>query len=327
MSNFNKKIRKFAIPNLTLWLIIGYAIGYIVQMSYPKLMYYLALDPYQIIHGQVWRIFTWVLIPPNYVEGAGMPGFLSFLFIFLMMYCCYWVGNILERTWGTVKYNLFIFGGVLLTVFFSFVCFGYLCLHYGYDLIETYEQFKYYQITNTSTYPVIYNELSNTSYFWYAFSTYYINMSLYLVYALTFPESLIYIYFVIPVKMKWLGVVDSVYLLFMLLVGGPIVRCAVLATVLNVLIFYLSNIKGKVLNPYQIHRQNSFRRKFNSGKSTEAPKMDKAPKMHAAYRHKCSICGKTDVSDPDMEFRYCSKCVGSHEYCSIHLFKHSHVRG
>jgi hypothetical protein len=306
---------------------MGYAIGYIIQMSYPKLMYYLALDPYQIIHGQIWRIFTWVIIPPNYVEGAGMPNFLSFLFIFLMMYCCYWVGNVLERTWGTVKYNLFIFGGILMTVFFSFVCFGYLCLHYGYDLIETYEQFKYYQITNTSTYPVIYNELSNTSYFWYAFSTYYINMSLYLVYALTFPERLIYIYFVIPVKMKWLGVVDSVYLLFMLLFGGPIVRCAVFATALNVLIFYLSNIKGKVLNPYQIHRQNSFRRKFNSGRSTEAPRADKAPKMHAAYRHKCSICGKTDVSDPDMEFRYCSKCVGSHEYCSTHLFKHSHVRG
>lgn len=329
MSNFNKKIRKFAVPNLTLWLIMGYAIGYIIQMSYPKLMYYLALDPYQIIHGQVWRIFTWVLIPPNYYEGEGMPTFLGFLFIILMMYCCYWIGNILERTWGTVKYNLFIFGGILMTVFFSFVCFGYLCLHYGYDLIDTYEQFKYFQIANNTINAGMYNELSNTGYFWYAFSTYYINMSLYLVYALTFPERLIYIYFVIPIKMKWLGIVDSVYLLFMLLVGGPIVRCAVLATVLNVLIFYLSNIKGKVLNPYQIHRQNSFRRKYNSGRSTEAPKTDKAPKMHAGtmYRHKCSICGKTDVSDPDMEFRYCSKCVGSHEYCSTHLFKHSHIRG
>ena len=329
LSNLDKKLRKFAIPNLTLWLIIGYAIGYVIQMLAPKLMYYLALDPYQIIHGQVWRIFTWVLIPPNYYEGAGMPTFLSFLFIILMLYCCYWIGSILERTWGTVKYNIFIFSGILLTVVFSFLCFGYLCLYYGYDLIQTFEDYKYYLLANNQMVTGMYNELSGTGYFWYSFSTYYINVSLYLVYALTFPERLIYIYFVIPIKMKWLGVVDSLYLLFLLLFGGIIVRFAVIATVLNVLVFYLSNIKGKVLNPYQIHRQNSFKRKFNSRRSADAPKGDKAPKMHAGtmYRHKCFICGKTDISDPDMEFRYCSKCAGSYEYCSVHLFKHTHVRG
>ena len=339
MSNFEKKIRKYAIPNLTLWLIVGYAIGYVIQITYPKLMYYLALDPYQIIHGQVWRLFTWVLIPPNYVEGEGMPSFLSFLFIILMMYCCYWIGSILERTWGTVKYNLFIFGGILMTVFFAFICFGYTWIHYGYEVMQAYENYKSIQLTANGLtedaykyLQYVYNHvpvLSGTPYLWYYFSTYYINMSLYLVYALTFPERLIYIYFVIPVKMKWLGVVDSIYLLFLLLFGGPIIRCAVLATALNVLIFYLSNIKGKVLNPYQIHRQNSFKRKFNSGRSTESGVKEDKPKMRAGtmYRHKCSICGKTDISDPDMEFRYCSKCVGSHEYCSTHLFKHSHVRG
>lgn len=339
MSNLNKKFRKYAIPNLTLWLIIGYAIGYVVQMAVPKLMYYLALDPYKILHGQVWRLFTWLIIPPNYIEGEGMPSFVSFLFIILMMYCCYWIGNILERTWGTVKYNLFIFSGIILTVVFSFVCFGYLCLVYKYDVLGAYESYKAIQMTSNGLTQDAYDylryvydrspALSGTPYLWFYFSTYYINVSLYLVYALTFPERLIYIYFVIPIKMKWLGVVDSVYLLFLLVFGGAITRCAVLATVVNVLIFYLSNIKGKVLNPYQIHRQNSFKRKFNSGRSSEAPKGDKAPKMHAGtmYRHKCAICGKTDISDPDMEFRYCSKCAGSYEYCSVHLFKHSHVRG
>ena len=324
LSNLNKKFRKYAIPNLTLWLIVGYAIGYAIQMINENLMYYLALDPYLILHGQVWRLFTWVIIPPNYSEGMGMPSFISFLFIILMMYCCYWIGNILERTWGTVKYNIFIFSGILMTIVFSFICLGYLYIAYGSEVLTTFENMKAIQYSATD---VSVSYLSGNDYFWYYFSTYYINVSLYLVYALTFPERLIYIYFVIPIKMKWLGVVDSIYLLFLLLFGGAIVRCAVLATVVNVLIFYLSNIKGKVLNPYQIHRQNSFKRKFNSGRSSEAPKTDKAPKMHAAYRHKCAICGKTDVSDPDMEFRYCSKCAGSYEYCSVHLFKHSHVRG
>ena len=267
-----------------------------------------------------------------------MPTFISFLFIILMMYCCYWVGNILERTWGTVKFNIFIFSGILLTIVFSFVCFGYLCFTCKYDVIQAYERYKYIKLTFNGTVEeaeyylrYVYDNvpvLSGKNYLWYSFSTYYINVSLYLVYALTFPERLVYIYLVIPFKMKWLGVIDSVYLLFLLVFGDSIIRCAVLATVINVLIFYLSNIKGKTINPYQIHRRNSFRRKYNSGRSTESrTKEDKAPKMHAAYRHKCAICGKTDVSDPDMEFRYCSKCAGSYEYCSVHLFKHSHVRG
>ncbi len=325
MSNFEKKIRKCAIPNLTLWLIIGYAIGYAIQMINSNFMYYLALDPYLILHGQVWRLVTWVIIPPNYVEGAGMPNFISFLFIILMMYCCYWIGNILERVWGTVKFNIFIFSGVLLTIVFSFVCLGYLYIYYGGEVMTTFENLKAIQYSSTDASSLY---LSGNEYFWYSFSTYYINVSLYLVYALTFPERLVYIYLVIPFKMKWLGVIDSVYLLFLLIFGGAITRCAVLATVINVLIFYLSNIKGKTINPYQIHRRNSFRRKYNSGRSTESgTKEDRAPKMRAAYRHKCAICGKTDVSDPDMEFRYCSKCAGSYEYCSVHLFKHSHVRG
>ena len=325
LSNFEKKIRKFAIPNLTLWLIIGYAIGYVIQMVNDNFMYYLALDPYLILRGQVWRLFTWVLVPPNYTEGAGMPNFLSFLFIILMMYCCYWIGSILERVWGTVKYNIFIFSGILLTIVFSFICLAYLYLSYGSEVLNTFESMKALQYSAADG-AVMY--VPGNDYFWYYFSTYYINISLYLVYALTFPERFVYIYFVIPFKMKWLGVIDSVYLLFLLVFGGAITRCAVLATVLNVLVFYMSNVKGKVLNPYQIHRQNSFKRKYNSKKSTDSSSgSEKAPKMHAAYRHKCCICGKTDVSDPDMEFRYCSKCAGSYEYCSVHLFKHSHVRG
>ena len=43
-------------------------------------------------------------------------------------------------------------------------------------------------------------------------------------------------------------------------------------------------------------------------------------------RHKCAICGRTEIDSPQLEFRYCSKCEGSYEYCSDHLFTHEHVK-
>ena len=42
-------------------------------------------------------------------------------------------------------------------------------------------------------------------------------------------------------------------------------------------------------------------------------------------RHKCAVCGRTELDAPDLEFRYCSKCAGDHEYCSEHLYTHTHV--
>ena len=42
------------------------------------------------------------------------------------------------------------------------------------------------------------------------------------------------------------------------------------------------------------------------------------------YRHKCAVCGRTDVTNPELQFRYCSKCAGYHCFCSDHIFNHVH---
>ena len=131
MSNFERRFGKYAIPNLTLILIIGYAIGYLMQFVNSTFLGFLTLDPYKIIHGQVWRIFTWLLIPPS---GSNI------LFILLMLWCCYSIGTVLERTWGTYKYNVFIISGILLTVVLAFTGFGVECLRYGYDQVAQLEE-------------------------------------------------------------------------------------------------------------------------------------------------------------------------------------------
>ena len=314
MSSFNNKLRRFVIPNLTLWLIAGYVVGYIISMVNSSFLYWLSLDPYKILHGQVWRLFTWVIIPPNMLGSDP----LGLFFVLLMLFCCYSIGNILERVWGTVKYNIFIFTGIALAIVCAFIYLLILRFSGSYEAFVAMEN-------------------ANLAMDWFAFSTYYINVSIYIVFAMTYPNDIVRLYFIIPIKMKWLGIVDTIYLIYIFLIGYTPEKAAVVAALLNCLIFYLSNIRGKTLNPYQIHRRNSFNRAYKQGMSnsgrtrntggvtSQASDIKMNPRSQT--RHKCAICGKTEVSDPDMEFRYCSKCAGSYEYCQIHLFTHTHVRG
>ena len=48
----------------------------------------------------------------------------------------------------------------------------------------------------------------------------------------------------------------------------------------------------------------------------------KQAKATGGYRHKCAVCGITDADDPNMEFRYCSKCDGYYCYCMNHINNH-----
>lgn len=99
MSKFEKKFSRYAIPNLSLYLIIAYIIGYAIQILSPEMYQLLMFDPYMIFHGQVWRIITWILMPP---ETLGV-----FTIIMLILY--YQLGRGLEHTWGTYRYNVYMF--------------------------------------------------------------------------------------------------------------------------------------------------------------------------------------------------------------------------
>ena len=103
-SNFEKKFGKYAVKNLSLVLIICYACGYLIQFTNPYMLNYLYLNPYEIIfRGQIWRLVTWLIVPPSGFD----------FFTLLMLYFYYSLGTTLERTWGTYRYNVYIFSGVL----------------------------------------------------------------------------------------------------------------------------------------------------------------------------------------------------------------------
>ncbi len=332
IEKLEKKFGKYAIPNLTLALIIGYALGYLIKLfdnfRGTDFISFLYLDPWKIIHGQVWRVITWLIVPPT--ES-------NIIFVLLMMWCCLSIGMVLEKTWGTFRFNLYIFGGILFTVISAFAALGFVYITSsadGWELFKSCEEtgFKLFVANNVL-------DISNP---WPAFSTYYINVSIYLGFAMTYPNNTVRFMFFIPMKMFILGIIDLVYMVYLLIFGGVFTRFAVVAALLNILIFYLVNLKRfSIRNKIRKDRFNrAYRegqRRAQQGRSGQwqntadyrRTEMSGASantkiKPQSAARHKCSICGQTEISNPSLEFRYCSKCRGNYEYCQEHLFTHTH---
>ena len=160
MSNFEKKYGKYAVRNLSLMLIMCYVVGYVISLINQDFLYYLTLNPYAIIHGQVWRLFTWIVVPPSSLD--------PFTIIMLLFY--YNIGTSLERTWGTYRYNVYLFSGILFTILGSFVWLGYYYLNGGGSI-------------STVVVREVFQQYSRL------FNTYYINMSIFLAFAATFPET------------------------------------------------------------------------------------------------------------------------------------------
>ena len=116
-------------------------------------------------------------------------------------------------------------------------------------------------------------------------------------------------------NMGMAGIVYGIILLVNCIQGGIATWIVVIFSLLNFLVFFLRS-KGKMhLSVGQIKRQQEFHQKMRSAGQTKG-----------ITRHKCAICGRTELDGDDLEFRFCSKCNGNYEYCQYHLFTHEHVK-
>lgn len=285
LNKLERRFGRYAVPNLSKWLIIGYAIGYMcyyIQMftSLP-ILDFLMLDPAKVMHGQIWRLVTWVVMPPSYTN-------VFFYVIMMMLY--YQLGNALERTWGTFRFNAYIFGGVIFTVI---------------GVMLTYFVLRFMGMSE------IYN-------MGYAVSTNYINLSIFLAFAVCYPEMQLMLYFIIPVKIKWLAVLYAVMMVLSFVSSSWTGRIMIVMSLMNFLVFFFTTRDYHRVAPSEIKRKRDFRSQM------QQPKMRRGDGR--IYKHKCAVCGRTDLDDPTLEFRFCSKCEGSYEYCQEHLFTHEHVK-
>lgn len=286
MSSFERKFGKYAIKNLSFVLICCYAVGYMLEMidRSGTLILYLTLDPYAILHGQVWRLVTWILIPPP-------SGNIIFTLIMLYFYCS--IGTTLEKTWGTYRYNVYLFQGMLFTIAGSFLLMGFQYL---------------FQSESIALVGPDYYFLVNSLYF----STYYINMSIFLAFAVTFPDVQVMLMFIILIKVKWLGIIEAVFLLLAFIQTDAVGRFVIAASLLNFVVFFITSRNMMHLRPKEIRRRQEFKHDVR--------------RKTGVTKHKCAICGRTEVDSPQMQFRFCSKCDGNYEYCEEHLYTHTHVR-
>lgn len=294
MSKFERKFGKYAIKNISMVLLLCYAAGFIMGMINMDFLNYLRLNPYAIIfQGQIWRLVTWIIIPPQ------LGGNLFLVVISLIFY--YSIGSSLERTMGTYRYNVYLISGMLITVISAFGLMAYLYLfNPEYVMVPLQAQANLGAISEL-------------------FSTYYINLSIFLAYATIFADAQVMLMFVIPIKVKYLGIVYAIMLAVQFVqanLGDRVLtlsyRVVILASMLNFIIFFLRSRKISHLTPRQIKRRQDFRHEIKKGK--------------LITRHQCAICGVTEEQDPTREFRFCSKCAGNYEYCDKHLFTHTHIK-
>ncbi len=324
LNNLERKFGRYAIPHLINYLIGGYAIGYVLYMlssvTGVRILSFLSLNPYAIFHDfQLWRIVTWVLIPE--MQNP--------FFALIMMFFYWQLGNMLENTWGTFRFNLYIFGGLLFTVIGAFLAYA-LYLLLGVPLL-----------------PMAIGEVIAGS-----VSTYYMNMSIFLAYAVSYPDMTVLLYFIIPIKMKWMAVVYGIWFVWSLLSAfslgkmGIAMALTLIMSLLNFVIFFFATRNYHGMSPHEFRRKQEFKRKVNNatrnrnggganpfgggnpfgsfGSNAGNPSAGSGQTQIA--RHKCAICGRTELTNPELEFRFCSKCNGNYEYCNDHLFTHTHVK-
>lgn len=278
LNKLERKFGKYAIKNLSAWLIACYAIGYMLSffsLSNPNgsILGYLTLEPFLILKGQVWRLITWIFLPPS-----------SFgIFTFVMLFFYYSIGTTLERTWGAFRYNVYIFSGILATIIGAFLLF------------------------------LIYSALGISSIIGIGgnFTTYYINLSIFLAFAACYPNMQVMLYFIIPLKIKWIAYFDVAFLALSFLTSGWSGKVAIAASILNFIVFFFTTRNYQRVSPREIHRKQVYKQQMKPKKGVT--------------KHKCTVCGRTEESAPELEFRFCSKCDGNYEYCQDHLFTHEHV--
>lgn len=282
IDKLERKFGRFGIPNLTIYMIVCYVIGYALMIVNPGILNWLSLEPAYILRGQVWRLVTWVLYPPS------TSGVLWFAIAVLFFY--YPIGTSLERTIGTFKYTLYILSGVIFTILGAFILYFLLG---GNVLVGN------------------------------VFSTYYISLSTFLAYAMCYPDMQVLLMFIIPVKMKWMAIFYVVIVVYEMIqyvmAGAWYLVIPIMASLLNFIIFYFGTKDFSRYNPKEIHRRNEFRRAME-------PQGRMKSGSGSVTKHKCAICGRTELDDPNLEFRFCSRCNGNYEYCQDHLFTHTHVK-
>lgn len=259
LDKLERKYGRFAIRGLMTYIISLNALVYLLTSVLKVPVNSLILYPSLILKGEIWRLVTYIFIPPS----------ASPIWIIFILYFYYMIGNSLEHEWGSFKFNIYYLMGMLGTTIAAFIS--------GAGTTAT-----------------------------------YLNLSLFLAFAYIYPNYEILLFFILPIKIKYLAWLNWFYIGFTILFQPLPLKLAAIVSIINYFVFFGKDIFTGAKNRKHVYAN---RKKFNY----DVPKK--------SYIHKCTVCGITEKDNPDMEFRYCSKCEGDYEYCMEHLHNHDHKHG
>lgn len=260
LDRLERRFGKFAIKGLMGYIVgltgVVYALSYFDNRGYviSKLM----LIPKLVMEGEVWRLVSYIFIPPS----------ASIIWILFVLYFYYMVGSALEHEWGSFRFNVYYFVGMLGTTIAAFIT--------GYGATSL-----------------------------------YLNLSLFLAFARIYPDYELLLFFIIPVKVKYLALLNWAFFGITVLFGDTGSRVVAIVSIINYFLFFGRDI---------LMRTKSNRQAYNNRRRFQV----ELPRDFTI--HRCTICGKTEKDDPDMDFRYCPECEGDYEYCMDHVRNHEHIK-
>jgi hypothetical protein len=264
LNRLERSLGRFAVPRITIYIVFLQSLAFVILMSMQsrspeKAAEYLSrlvLIGSEVLHGEVWRVITFVVIPP----------ITNPIFFFFAMYLLFLMGTALESHWGTFRYNVYLLVGWLATVAVAIVL---------------------------PTMPA---------------SNGYLMGSIFTAFAFLYPDFQLMLFFIFPVKVKWLALLTWIGFFIQFCIGGWLDKFLVLAGTANFLLFFHRELWQRA--------SGGHRRMLARAKSIRP--------VEETF-NRCTTCGATEKSDPRMEFRYCPQCAGTPCYCILHIHAHAHI--
>ena len=206
----------------------------------------------------------------------------------ISLLCYYSLGRAMENVWGTLRFNLFYLSGVVLMDVYSMI--------FGCQA-----------------------------------DVYYLNLSLFLSYATMFPNAQFLLFFIIPVRAWIFALLDLVLVLIGLLTDSFPYNLFSVISIANYFLFFGKDVLNVIPMSWRANASRLFKKRPKQRKAKVVPFPNAGSyeattaSVKAPYTHRCTVCGRTDVSNPELEFRYCSRCQGYHCYCIDHINNHTHM--
>lgn len=204
----------------------------------------------------------------------------------ITLFCYYSIGRSMEHIWGTLRFNLYYLSGILMMDIFCMLFGGYA-------------------------------------------DVYYLNLSLFLAYATMFPDARFLLMFIIPVKAWVFALLDLLLVVYGLIAYPFPLNLFAVISLANYFLFFGKDVLNVIPASWRANTRRLFRKKPKKAKVVPFPNTGSyeatTARPQAPCTHRCTVCGRTDVTNPELEFRYCSRCKGYFCYCEDHINNHTHV--